>query len=89
MTQSEEDILTALIMQHGKGYYVNNDYNLRAEVHCSETAARVAAKRIMACGFSMARLPVDEMQDADIDELRVAVEQLRGWSGLPPELRRM
>ena len=87
MTQSEEDILTALIMQLAKGYYSSGGTGREAPV--SERTARIAARKILEVGFSMARRPVDERQDQEIDALETAIEQLRGWAGLPPELRRV
>lgn len=86
MSQAEEDILTALIMQHTVAYYeASGD---RKVARASESSARIAAKKIMECGFSMASRPVDDLQDAEIEELRLCLEQLRGWTGLPSELRR-
>ena len=87
MTQSEEDILTALILQLTKGIYVDRLDN-RYAAKVTESSAREAAKKILGVGFSMASRPVDERQDEEIDGLERDIEQLRGWSGLPPELRR-
>lgn len=86
MTQSEEDIITALIVQLVFGNYT--DRGERKTTRATENSARQAAKKILECGFSMASRPVDDRQDQEIDDLQGDVEQLRGWSGLPPELRR-
>jgi hypothetical protein len=87
VTQSEEDILTALILAKVTATFTDK-YENRYNAKVSPESARNAAKQILSCGFSMARLPVDERQDQEIDDLERDVEQLRGWSGLPPELRR-
>jgi hypothetical protein len=86
VSQSEEDILVALIIHHTGGSYKNTYGEHRT--YPSEESARKAARKILSCGFSMARRPVDDLQNADIERLERDVEQLRGWSGLPPELRR-
>jgi hypothetical protein len=86
MTKAEEDILTALIKAHTEVRY-NCNGNWKA-AYPSEDTARGLAKRILSCGFSMASRPVDDRQDQEIDQLQLDIEQVRGWSGLPPELRR-
>lgn len=86
MTQSEEDILTALIQAKVTAIYTDK-YDNRYAAKVSEPSCRAAAKQVLACGFSMARLPVDERQDAEIDALERDMDQIRGWTGLPPELR--
>lgn len=85
MTQSEEDILTALICQHVQGTY--NDHGTYRLVGINIQSARAAAKKIIGCGFEMTTSPVDDRQDGEIDALEIQVQQLRGWAGLPPELR--
>jgi hypothetical protein len=87
VSQSEEDILTALIALHVRGFYTDR-LGARARADITESSCREAAKRILGVGFSMASRPVDDRQDEDIDALEIQIEQLRGWSGLPPELRR-
>jgi hypothetical protein len=87
MSQSEEDILTALIVAQVTAVY-QDKYDNRYTVRAGEASARACAKKILSCGFSMASRPVDDLQDKDIEDLQIQVEQLRGWSGLPPELRR-
>lgn len=87
MSQSEEDILTALIVAHVQGTYKDR-YGNPQVVRAGESSARACARKMLSCGFSMASRPVDDLQDQDIEELQIQVEQLRGWSGLPPELRR-
>ena len=87
MSQSEEDILTALIVAHVTAVY-EDKYDNRYTVRATESSARACARKVLSCGFSMASRPVDDRQDQEIDSLEIQVEQLRGWSGLPPELRR-
>jgi hypothetical protein len=87
VTESEIDILTALIVMHVRAKTKDRMGDTQY-ISVDERYARVAAQKILSCGFSMASRPVDDLQDEEIDELQVQVEQLRGWSGLPPELRR-
>jgi hypothetical protein len=86
MTKSEEDILTALVRAHVE-VRINCNGNWKTAIP-SEDTARGLAKRILGCGFSMASRPVDDRQDQEIDQLQSDIDEVRGWTGLPPELRR-
>jgi hypothetical protein len=86
MTQAEVDILTALIKAHVEVRYQCNG-NWKSATPAEDTA-RGLAKRILSCGFSMASRPVDDRQDEEIDDLQSDIDEIRGWTGLPPELRR-
>jgi hypothetical protein len=68
VSQSEEDILTALIYQHVDGRYKDR-FGERQSCSVTESSARDAARKILSCGFPMASRPVDNRQDRELDAL--------------------
>lgn len=81
MTSADIDIMAAIIEANTEAFFVYGGVERR--VKCSHESARKAAIGLANAGFRLIERPVDDRQDAALEELDDRVHRLEGFVGKP------